>query len=383
VRLSALFSEADLRAISSSVERFRDGSLSAHCGRPERTLSAAELVTLTDEAEQLGLLNSSDELGFGLWEHAEHASDASARALSVQTLRSLATVNAGVAFHLHGLALGRFLCRAVPLRGGARTVVCLQGAWGLGRSALPRLLRGLRLSVEESELLADYFGCDRPRDLLMQAGEPWQHVVLPVFDVDAQTLSFGLYGRAALAPVAVPHSHGLDETTSYAFVRRPHVLAEDYAAPAPEDARELLASALALNALGLLAIGSGALHSGWHKAQTYAGMRSQGGAHIDQHAAVQELLGSARAALLATDTLLESLVLLPPGIANLPRYFAARAEAQPRLCAGANDALQVFGGLGYMCDTGLEKIVRDQNSLRVLYGTPPELRRFLAHWERP
>ena len=52
------------------------------------------------------------------------------------------------------------------------------------------------------------------------------------------------------------------------------------------------------------------------------------------------------------------------------------------LCAAANDALQVFGGLGYLPETGLEKIVRDNNHLRLLCGTSRELMLFLAEWER-
>jgi hypothetical protein len=35
-----------------------------------------------------------------------------------------------------------------------------------------------------------------------------------------------------------------------------------------------------------------------------------------------------------------------------------------------------------MRDTGLEKIVRDQNHLRVVCGSPPELALFVAEWER-
>ena len=65
----------------------------------------------------------------------------------------------------------------------------------------------------------------------------------------------------------------------------------------------------------------------------------------------------------------------------LPAVLAARALLQPTLCDAANAALQVFGGLGYMRDNGLEKVVRDVNCLRAFGGSPLELRLAVAGWE--
>jgi hypothetical protein len=378
--LSALFSNEDLEAILGSVQRFCESSVQPACERPERPMTPAQLSALRIEAESIGLLNASPEPAFGLWEHAE---DSSARLLSVRMLSQIAEVNAGVAFHLHSLALARFVARSLSLHCPPETVISMQGAWGLGRGALARCLRGATLDADERLLLADYFGCDGPRDLLLQAADEWQHVLLPSFDADQQTLWFGIFSRNSLQHAALVNSHGLDETSTYALLRRPHVLPMEGATPEPEQARELFAAALCLHALALITIGTGALAQAYASARTYAGMRAQGGKKIDQHPAVQELLGSAYAARAAARAMIEGLAALAPGRASLLQMFAARAEAHPRLCAGSNDALQVFGGLGYMRDAGLEKIVRDQNCLRVLFGTPGELRRFIAEWERP
>jgi alkylation response protein AidB-like acyl-CoA dehydrogenase len=65
-----------------------------------------------------------------------------------------------------------------------------------------------------------------------------------------------------------------------------------------------------------------------------------------------------------------------------PGVLALRAQAQPALADAANGALQVFGGLGYMKDTGAEKVVRDVNCLRALAGSPRELTLMVAEWER-
>jgi len=67
---------------------------------------------------------------------------------------------------------------------------------------------------------------------------------------------------------------------------------------------------------------------------------------------------------------------------DVARILALRAEAHPLLCRAANDAMQIFGGSGYMRDTGMEKIVRDENHLRALCGSSSELSLVVAEWER-
>ncbi len=54
-----------------------------------------------------------------------------------------------------------------------------------------------------------------------------------------------------------------------------------------------------------------------------------------------------------------------------------------RLCtdagfAVANDALQLFGGYGYLQDTGIEKIVRDLRVHQILEGTNEIMRLIVA-----
>jgi alkylation response protein AidB-like acyl-CoA dehydrogenase len=97
---------------------------------------------------------------------------------------------------------------------------------------------------------------------------------------------------------------------------------------------------------------------------------------------VQTLLGRTHAALATGSALLDGLSdgALRPG--SLTRSLASRATLAVESCAAASDALQVFGGSGYMRDTGVEKLLRDQNHLRVCWGSPPELRRFVTELER-
>ena len=349
------------------------------CERPEHPMATATVVELRAHAEELGLLGTGEDAALGVWENVH---DASARRMSLHTLTAVAEVNAGLAFHLHGLALGRMVARACGLGLEPRTAVALLGVWGFGRSALPRLLRGLGLDAEERALLSDYFACAEPRELHVFSGDDFERVLVPAFDAAQERLSFTAHSRDTLAPTLLDAGHGLDETRAFRFVREPHGAMAERPAQTPDQARELYADALCVHALGLAAIGVGALSLAVKKARDYAATRVQGGARIERHAAVQELLGEASAVLAYGHTTLDALAAHAPGTASLCAVLAARSELHPRLCAAANAALQVFGGIGYMRDTGLEKLVRDENTLRVLCGTPSELRRFVAEWER-
>lgn len=65
-----------------------------------------------------------------------------------------------------------------------------------------------------------------------------------------------------------------------------------------------------------------------------------------------------------------------PDVVNavLARVFATDAALQAAL-----DAVQCFGGYGYMHDYPVEKRMRDARSLGVLFGTAPELLTHIKH----
>jgi len=132
----------------------------------------------------------------------------------------------------------------------------------------------------------------------------------------------------------------------------------------------------------LVAVGIGCLRHAHDLAREQARSRVQGGQRIEHHPAVQSLIGSADTALLATDALLGRMAEGPLRGNRIGDVFAARAEAHPLLCRGATDALQVFGGSGYMQDVGMEKALRDSQQLRLMGGTPGELERFVSEWDR-
>ena len=100
-----------------------------------------------------------------------------------------------------------------------------------------------------------------------------------------------------------------------------------------------------------------------------------------EHAAILQFLGEASVTVGAVDAMLGSLTQLPGDAPGLMPILRIRAAAHPLLCTAANRCLQVFGGYGYMQDYGLEKIVRDCNSLRLIGGGTHELRLHVAQDE--
>jgi len=373
--VSPAASESESELVARTVDLFCQRSLGPLCARAELTMSEADLLRLTVQAEQVGILNVEQEPGLGLWENAD---DEAGRVASVTTLGKIARVNAGVAYHWHMLGLGQWLARHLSLCSAQRVIPCLQGSWGMGRASLARLLLSRPLVEEDIAILSDYFVATAERPLMFQAGSGWENLLVPRFSVKHSELSIELWPRSALELELVPGSHGLDETATHCFW--PALQARGVtvsALPAPQ-VHELYASALCLNALGLLAIGAGALQHALGNAVSYAQVRVQGGIAISAHAAVQELLGNVASVEQLVSVALAGLCRRQPCVAQLSAVFGARAQLQPLLCTAANDALQVFGGLGYMRDAGVEKLVRDQNCLRVMHGTSSELRRFVA-----
>jgi acyl-CoA dehydrogenase len=363
-------------AVLEQVNRFALQAVDVRARRPEWPMEASQMAALLDEARTLGVLRQGADEGLGVWETA------SGVALSTQVLRRLARSNAGCALAVHRASLGQWVVARLGAKTPAgRGVAAVQGRFGLGRVSLARRLAGAALDDDDRAMLADCYGPHEERLLTSDAGFAW--VVALVADPQGERLSWAIWPREALSIRVLPHAHGFDELATMAV--RPGAPGDGAAlSPASDAASDTapLAEALCLEALGLMAIGLGAAEHGHAMARAYASARSQGGRPIEGHPAVQLLLASSRTATTTVEALIDAAARRPIGSEGLGRILAARAEAHPLLCRASNDDLQVFGGSGYMRDTGAEKIVRDQNHLRVTCGSPPELSLFVAEWER-
>lgn len=371
-------SDDDLRLLLAEVQRFCRKSVQPLVARPERPLDAAQLSRLTQLATEFGLLNPGREAGAGLW---EDSGGSGWTRFSSAALRQIARVNAGVAFHFHQLALGDYTSRRLGIAGGRRTIVCLQGVYGLARYSLARLLKPKPLADDDRVLLQDYFvswGASEPKPLLFQAADDWQQLLVPGWDHN-QRFCWSLVAREDAAVAPLPHSHGLNETQTWQW--QPTESPSQHVAADSTTALAVYADAFFVSAQALIAIACGAVQQGLEKAREYAALRRQGGAPIHQHAAVRQMAARTSSVLRTVNLLCDQCAALPVAREHLGTVVAVRAAAHDLLCEGANESLQMLGGAGYTCEAGLEKIVRDVNHLRLLCGTPNELRMFLSEWE--
>jgi alkylation response protein AidB-like acyl-CoA dehydrogenase len=115
--------------------------------------------------------------------------------------------------------------------------------------------------------------------------------------------------------------------------------------------------AMALLRAGTAAIARGITRRAHELALEYAHERRQGGVTIIEHDAVSHML-SAMAVRLAFRP--ELVAIDPAGLViDRPQALAAKIAATDAAVASTTDAVQVFGGTGYMVETGVEKLMRD------------------------
>ncbi len=127
---------------------------------------------------------------------------------------------------------------------------------------------------------------------------------------------------------------------------------------AASDGRAASDASLALLRAGSAAIARGVARRAQEMALEYAENRVQGGVPIVQHDAVREMLAGMtvrRAAAPAS----------PGAEVDGNAALSTRLAATDAALATATDAVQVFGGTGYMHETGVEKLMRDAKSLQL------------------
>ncbi len=357
--------DAESAAVAAAVDRFCREAVEPRRARPEQPLAPAELERIEADARALGLL-AGDEPGLGLWE------DDGAEGVR-RTLTALARVGrsgAGAAFHLHRVSLVGRLARRLGLAAPRRPALCLSGM-GAIRAGLVRAL-GVAPGGEEAALLREALprsGGGGPA-FPVHAAPGWEELWAAGWD-EGGGVCLLRRPRAALQVAPAGPQHGLDEIPASEVRLEGEEPGEVVAGGA--GARALLAEAFGLEVLGLLATALGGARRALEIARDHAAARRQGGAPIQEHGAVQQLLGEASSAAHAVSLALDGAGAAPRSLADLLPLLGLRAAAHPLLQAAANCAMQVLGGTGYMRDAGVERIVRDQNHLALLSGSPREL----------
>lgn len=370
---------SDVQVMLDEVARFARERVADAAVRPEHPMGDVMLDALSRDAAELGILPSADgadgDEGLGLW---SAPIDTASVAFSTGALTHIARANAGVAFAWHRAALARCVATACgitpPAAGALDLTIGPTGHYGLARGALARWLRTTPLHEGDTPLLADWVDRSGHATTII-APRAWSLMLWPVWR-DGQ-MTWQLTRRAALDVHSCRPQLGLDELAAFR-ARATDMPAQTWTTDEPR-ARSVLGTALALDWLGLLAIGHGLLEHGQALATAFAGMRRQGGTLIAEHAAVQRMLSDIEVARIQSQAALAQLTrdaqCLHAGAAA-----AARAALHPALCHAANQVVQVHGGIGYMRDAGPEKLLRDQQMLALQGGGVQAAHLFVAAW---
>ncbi|MGB7587543.1 MAG: acyl-CoA dehydrogenase family protein [Solirubrobacterales bacterium] len=127
----------------------------------------------------------------------------------------------------------------------------------------------------------------------------------------------------------------------------------------PADAVVAAAQSMALLRGGAAAIARGIARRAQEMALAYAEMRFQGGVPIVAHDAVREMLAGMAVRLASAPC--------PPATpdAAAASVIAVKVANTDAAVTTTTDAVQVFGGTGYMHETGIEKLMRDTKMLQL------------------
>merc|ERR1712012_531280 len=131
---------------------------------------------------------------------------------------------------------------------------------------------------------------------------------------------------------------------------------------------------------GMAAALSGTMRAGIRKAVEHATQRKQFGSRIDSYGTIQEKIARMSMVHYAT----ESMAYMVSGImdSGASDYQLEAAISKVFASDGAwfvtDEAIQILGGMGYMKDCGIEKVMRDLRIFRIFEGTNDILRLFVA-----
>lgn len=354
-------SQEELCRFRDQVARYAQQHIAPAAIPHERPMDAQTMAGLLDNLEALGVMPSLDDEPVGLW---SDAGEASSTALSLDLLRILGTANAGLALAVHRQALTRWLLRQTRLSASASGIaLSLGGHYGLARDSLGKWLRASVLDAEDGGLLADWL--DRHgHETLVCASPDCEQVLWPIWRSTAIQWQLIAISQLEVVPQV---AHGLDELRFCTVSQRAAGPVVDTELPA-DQARTLYACALKQEWLGLTAIGLGVLEHGSALALEYSAIRSQGGKPIRGHPAVQAMLGDIRCAISQVELWLYGVRQQASEALALADVAALRLCASKQLVHACHQVIQVHGGVGYMRDVGPEKLLRDQNMLRLAAG---------------
>jgi very long chain acyl-CoA dehydrogenase len=131
---------------------------------------------------------------------------------------------------------------------------------------------------------------------------------------------------------------------------------------------------------GMAAALSGTMRAGITKAVEHATQRTQFGSKIDTYGTIQEKIARMTMAHYATESMAYMVSGIMDGGASDYQLEAAISKvfASDAAWFVTDEVIQILGGMGYMKDCGIEKVMRDIRIFRIFEGTNDILRLFVA-----
>eukprot|EP00096_Caligus_rogercresseyi_P009665 TRINITY_DN3313_c0_g1_i1.p1 TRINITY_DN3313_c0_g1~~TRINITY_DN3313_c0_g1_i1.p1 ORF type:complete len:627 (+),score=235.08 TRINITY_DN3313_c0_g1_i1:72-1952(+) len=131
---------------------------------------------------------------------------------------------------------------------------------------------------------------------------------------------------------------------------------------------------------GMGAALTGTMRSVITKAVDFASNRSQFGDKINNYGAIQEKIARMSMAHFSTESMAYMVSgIMDKGIQDFQLEAAiSKVFASESAWFVTDEAIQIMGGMGYMRDSGLEKVMRDLRIFRIFEGTNDILRLFIA-----
>ncbi|XP_064639189.1 very long-chain specific acyl-CoA dehydrogenase, mitochondrial-like [Lineus longissimus] len=131
---------------------------------------------------------------------------------------------------------------------------------------------------------------------------------------------------------------------------------------------------------GMAAALAGTMRYCIQKAVEHAGQRTQFGRRIDSYGTIQEKIARMAMAHYVTESMAYMISANMDGGSTEFQIEAAISKIYGSEAAWfcADEAIQILGGMGYMRDCGLERVMRDLRIFRIFEGTNDILRLFVA-----
>ncbi len=356
-----ILEKVDREAMVGAVRDFGSTQIAPLMQRPELPADESAIAQVIGQLVDLGVLTQDGEPELGVW---DDLNDQESCKLSTDLISVLAARSSAVAYQVSSQALAANFARVAGL--STTGAVSFDPAVNAAGRATARALLD-RPTAADTKVLQDLWGSEETRPRLHLGLRDWTTIWWPRWTSEDRWQLCAI-GREDCEIEWQPHGHGLDEL-AFETVR----LRADSADAKGSLGAEHVIAGFTCHSLAVLTISIATARRAVDRARQYSIDRVQGGSAIGEHDAVAELLARGESAIATAQAMLARVHDTVEPIARLHLTWQVRTQAQPALARAGSDALQVFGGIGYMRDVGPEKDLRDLNTLRRIGGSPSEL----------